>query len=226
MARKQTVVNLDAIDQKKKLGFIGRALITRPHGGKRIRRMSPFGHYMFCGEQGSGKTASALWYAEKLGKKYKRRGKDIKFYSNIGIGGEVTKNTLFDIIDSFNPDSNEVRIVIVDEIQVYFPKDSIDKETRLLMSKLVAIFSQLRKRSTFVISTAQIYGRLDKSLREQCLYMIDCRVSRATNRLVNDFIPQKNIIADDLGRWAGRPTRIYTHGLSELKFDTKKIIRV
>lgn len=222
---KSTVINLDPIDRKKNLGIIGRILITRYFSGKPVKKMQPFGHYMFCGEQGSGKTASALWYAERLRRKYVKKGKTVKFFSNFGVGDPINKSEIFNTINEFNPDDNEIRIVIVDEIHTYFPKDGADRDTKKIRDDLIAIFSQLRKRSTFILSTAQIYGRLDKSLREQCLFMIDCHLNMNKSKLVNEFIPQKDILCDDLGRWAGRPKKIYVHGLSELKYDTKKIIR-
>jgi len=225
MARKTSVISLDPIDRKKKLGFFGRLLITTWHGGEDVKKTLPFGHYMFCGEQGSGKTASALWYAEKLTRKYERKGRHVKLYSNIGVGIPVTRDTLFETINNLDPDDNEIRIVVIDEIHTYFPKDGLNKEARAITTDLIALFSQLRKRSTFILSTAQIYGRLDKALREQCLYMIDCHLSFNKNKLVNEFIPQKDILVDDLGRWAGRPKKIYVHGLSKVTYDTKKIIR-
>ena len=235
MARPQSVVSLDPIDRKKKLGIIGRLLVTRWFKGTPVRKMEPFGHYMFCGPQGSGKTASALWYAQQIGKKYtnpnwfrrkilRKKPMTVKLYSNIGVGNAINKNKIFDTINAFNPDDNEIRIVIIDEIHTYFPKGGANKETQQIRDDLIAIFSQLRKRSTFILSTAQIYGRLDKSLREQCLYMIDCKVNR-NNKLVNEFIPEKDILCDDLGRWAGNPKKIYVHGLSTLSYDTKLIIR-
>lgn len=224
MAKQTSIVSLDPIDRKKRTGIIGRFLISRYSGGQRIKKMEPFGHYMFCGPQGSGKTASALWYAEKLARKYKRKRYKIKLYSNIGVGHEINKTAIFDTINAFDPDDREIRIVILDEIHTYFPKGAVDKATQKIRDDLTAIFSQLRKRSTFILSTAQIYGRLDKSLREQCLYMIDCKVNRG-NKLVNDFIPEKDILCDDLGRWAGNPKYIYIHGLSKLEYDTKRIIR-
>lgn len=235
MPKQQSVISLDPIDRKKKLGVIGKLLITRWYKGQQVKKMEPFGHYMFCGPQGSGKTASALWYAESLAKKYKypnffrrtflrKKSRPIKLYSNIGVGNEIDKNRIFETINAFNPDDTEIRIVIIDEIHTYFPKGGADKDTQKIRDDLIAIFSQLRKRSTFILSTAQIYGRLDKSLREQCLFMIDNSVNR-NGKIVSAFIPEKDILCDDLGRWAGNPKHILVHGLSSLEYDTKKIIR-
>lgn len=223
MLRQQSVINLDPISQKKKKGIIGRFLITRYGGGKKVKKDKPFGHYMFCGSQGSGKTASALWYAEKLAKKYEKKGFKIVFYSNLDIGIPVNSKTLFDTINALNPDKKEVRIVLIDEIHTYYPKDGMTTEQKKTGSKLIALFSQLRKRNTFVLSTAQVYGRLWKPLREQCLYMVSCKVSLG-KKLINDFIPGDSIICDELGRWAGDPKIIYKHGLPKNLYETKKII--
>lgn len=224
MPKPESIISLDPIDRKKKKGLIQKLLITRYGSGKPIKKMEPFGHYMFCGPQGSGKSTSAIWYAEKLARKYKKKGYTIKFFSNMGVGRSIDKAKIFETINAFNPDEKEIRIVIIDEVHTYFPKGSTDKATAKTRDDLIAIFSQLRKRSTFILSTAQIYGRLDKSLREQCLFMIDCRVNYK-GKLVNEFIPEKEIICDDLGRWAGNPKYIYVHGLGKLPYDTKKIIR-
>lgn len=223
MPRKQTVISLDPIDRKKEKGFLGRLLVTRYGGGKPIKISEPYGHYLFSGSQGSGKTASALWYSEKLAKKYKKKGKSVEFFSNIGIGIAIDSNNLFDTINSLQPTDKEIRIVIIDEIHTYFPKDGMSKKQKDQLHKMIALFSQLRKRSCFVLTTAQVYGRLEKSLREQCLYMVACKTT-VSNKLCNDFIPGDDIICDDLGRWAGDPKFIYKHGLAKTVYDTKKII--
>lgn len=237
MAKPTSVVSLDPIDRKKKKGVFARLLVTRFFGGQKVSKDPPFGHYMFCGAQGTGKTSSALWYATMLKKQYEKPSKYMKFkyfkffkngpysveiYSNFGVGIPIIKDKIPQTVWGFNPYENIVRILLIDEIHTYFPKDNMDKETKAMAKSLINLFSQLRKRNTFILSTAQIYGRLDKSLREQCLFMINCKVRNG--KLINDFIPQEDIIADDLGRWAGNPKFIYSHGLSKLDYDTKKVI--
>lgn len=250
MARQQTVINFDPINEKKELGFFGRLLITRWSGGRSVIKSEPFGHYMFCGRQRGGKTASVLWYAEKLTKKYRKKRlkyethdlckhdemmynckyikydepPKIKLWSNMGIGKHINKMEIFDLIDKFDPYANEVRIVLIDEFHTYFPKDSQRKEDKKVLADLQAVFSQLAKRNTFVLSTAQVYGRLDKSLREQCLYMVHNHVNYR-RRIVSEFILEEDIICDDLGRWKGNPKQIFVHGLSNVRYDTRKLIR-
>lgn len=223
MPKQQTIVNLDPIDRKKQKGFLPRLLITRWSGGKKPVKEEPYGHYLFCGVQGSGKTSSAIWYAERLMRKYNKKGYGVRLFTNIGLETPVNKQTLYDTVASFDPDAKEVRILIVDEIQVYFQRDAIDKATKHEIDRLTAIFSQLRKRRTFILSTAQVYGRLDKNLREQCLFMVNCKKS-FTGKLLNEFIPGDDILVDDLGRWSGNPKTIYVHGLPKSQYNTRMII--
>lgn len=230
--KQQSVVSLDPIDRNRKRqdAPFARLLKTRWSGGDRPQSEIPFGHYMFCGKQGSGKTASALWYSEYLQKRYKRvKGHDVRWviFSNLGYGEPVNRATMLEVFKKFTSRDNDpycFRIIIIDEIQSYFPRDFSDKLGKEIMKDLVGCFSQLRKRNTFVLSTAQVYGRLDKTLREQCLFMVSCRKSKITGRLVNDFIEGDDIMCDDMGRWSGIPKRIFVHGLSNVKYNTAKII--
>jgi len=241
MPRPNSVVNLDPIDRKKKLGFFGRLLITTYHGGKPVIKPDAFGHYMFCGKQRGGKTASVLWFAERLNNKYKKRkikyedpdtGKfkrydvppNVKIWSNFGVGIQFKKPDIFDLIDKLDPYANEVRIFMIDEFHTYFPKGSTSKDDKETLAQLTAVFSQLAKRNCYVLSTAQVYGRLDKALREQCLFMVDNHVN-LQRKIVSEFILETEILCDELGRWAGNPKRIYVHGLSNLRYDTKRLIR-
>lgn len=226
MRKTQSVVSLDPIDRsrRKEPGLIGRFFITRHYRGKGMARTDPFGHYLFVGRQRSGKTVSAIWYFEFLKKRYEKKGKKVVLYSNMGFGNPVYKFTLCDVIKNLEFNENIVYIFIIDELQSYFPKDTKDPLTLKLIDTLTGEFSQLGKRQIYVLSTAQIYGRVNKNLREQCLYMINCRRSKLTNKVVNDFIDGDDVLCDDLGRWSGSPCRILVHGLPTTRFDTHRMI--
>lgn len=251
MPKTQSIVSLDPIDRKKQKGWLGRLLVTRWSPGDPIVKSEPFGHYMFCGPQGASKTASALWYTERLIKRYKKRKitymvhdkcdhaldvyrcsikrfdtpPTVRVFSNFGVAEPIVKTEIFDTIDGFDEYANEVRIVLLDEVHTYFPKEgSVDRQTSQIRNDLIAIFSQLRKRNTYILSTAQVYGRLHKSLREQCLFMVNCSTT-VGNKMKNEFIPGDDVICDDLGRWAGDPKFILIHGLSKMRFDTKRVVR-
>lgn len=241
--KKTQVINLDPIDRKneKKLSLIGKLMITRWYAGKPIIKTEEFGHYMFTGKQRKGKSVSVIWYMEKLAKRYKKKkiscvdtdGKVFKFkekpkikvYSNMGIGGKINRKTIYDTIYNFDPYANEVRFILIDEIHTYFPREGMDKEGLEIKNKLINIFCQLGKRNTYILSTSQVYGRVEKSLREQCLYMINCTTT-ISGKLKNEFIDGDDIICDELGRWAGKPKMICIHGLPKTKYDTKLVISI
>ena len=90
--KSQSVVSLDPIDRqrKKQDSVISRFFKTRHYGGKRGLFPDPFGHYLFVGKQRMGKTASMIWYYDKLCRKYMKQGKEVITYSNLGIGDELT----------------------------------------------------------------------------------------------------------------------------------------
>lgn len=224
--KSQSVVSLDPIERnrRKQDSPISRLFKTRHYGGKGLLRTDEIGHYLFVGKQRSGKTVSAIWFMEKLVKKYRKK-KTVFVYSNMGFGAVVRRDNLHELICNIEYDKNVIHIFIVDEIQSYFPKDTKNKGILDMIDQLTGDFSQLAKMNIYVLSTAQVYGRLNKNLREQCLYMVDCRRSRITSKTVNDFIPGDDVMCDDLGRWSGIPKFIYTHGLPVTKFDTHRMIR-
>ena len=228
MAKPQSVVSLDPIDRnnRRRSGIIGRFFKTRHYGGKGIKKTDPFGHYLFVGRQRSGKTVSAIWYYEFLKKRYEKAGKKVVLYSNMGFGNPIFKMNLSQVIRQLKFDEKVVYIFIIDELQSYFPKDTKDMTTLKLIDELTGEFSQLGKRQIYILSTAQIYGRVNKNLREQCLYMVNCRKSKITNKVVNDFIDGDDILCDELGRWSGEPVKIMVHGLPKEKFDTHRMITV
>ena len=224
--RSQSVISLDPIDRSRKRepGLIGRALMTRHFRGKGMARTDEFGHYLFTGKQRSGKTSSCIWFYEFLKKRYERQKKRVVTYSNMGFGIPCGKANLSTLIRQLTYNKDVIYIFIIDELQSYFPKDTKDQATLRLIDELTGEFSQLGKRQIYVLSTAQIYGRVNKNLREQCLYMVSCRRSKLTNKIVNDFIAGDDILCDDLGRWSGSPSRIMVHGLPKTSFDTHRMI--
>lgn len=224
-SKSTSVVNLDpiAVNNRHKDGVIGRFFKTKHFRGKRLNKCDEFGHYLFCGPQGSSKTSSALFFYEYLKKKYEKQKKKVVLYSNMGIGLPVDRFSLHETIYNLRYVPNVINIFIIDEIQSYFPKDTKNRELLNMIDLLTGDFSQLRKRQAYVLSTSQVYGRLNKNLREQCLYMVQCRRSMF-NKCVNDFIPGDDIMCDDLGRWSGNAKYIFVHGLPKTQYDTHALI--
>lgn len=227
--RSQSVVNLSPIDTNYKTANsnFNRFFKTRHFRGQGIKPMAAFGHYIFCGPQGSGKTLSLLWYYEFLRRKYESKKKmdyKIDTYSNFGVGNPINNLNLYRTIFEFDTNPSHIKFVLIDELSTYYPRDTKDLAIRSEIDYLVGIFSQLRKRKCYVLTSAQVYGRVEKSLREQCLYMVACRKSKITNKIVNDFIKGEDVLCDDLGRWSGIPSRIYVHGLPKISYNTNQIV--
>ena len=129
MYRTQSVVSLDPIDRnrRKNPGIIGRLFITRRFRGKPVSRTDEFGHYMFCGPQRSSKTVSMIWFMEELKKKYEKKKCRVHVYSNIGIGEQFNRHSLFHLLETLTFNKNDVYIFMIDEIHSWFPKDTKDK---------------------------------------------------------------------------------------------------
>lgn len=144
----------------------------------------------------------------------------------MGVGIPVHRSNFTKLIAKCEYDPNKVYLFLIDEIQSWYPKDTKDMITLRMIDELTGQFSQLGKRQIYVISTAQIYGRVNKNLREQCLFMVYCRPSAFLNKCVNDFIPGESIMCDDLGRWSGEPSYIWIHGLPKEKFDTHLMVKI
>lgn len=226
MRRNQSIVNLDPIERTRKQqdSVFSRLFKTRHLGGKPLLKQDDFGHYLFVGKQGGGKTTSAIFFMERLIKKYTKAHKRVRIYSNMGIGFPVNKLNLHESIYNLRYEKDVINIFLIDEIHSYFPKDTKDSNTLKLIDLLTGDFSQLRKRQAYVLSTAQVYGRLNKNLREQCLYMVSCRRNWLGNKTVNDFILGDDVMCDELGRWSGIAKFILVHGLPKTNFDTHALI--
>lgn len=226
--RPQSVVSLDPISMsnKKNPGLIGRLLMTRHFKGKSMKKTEAIGHYLFVGKQRKGKTTSAIWFRDYLINKYKKKGKKIVLFDNMNLGGViVTKFNFPELIDKCEYKEDTYYIFLIDEIQSWYKKDTKDPVTLQIIDRLCGQFSQLGKRQIYVISTSQIYGRVNKDLREQCVYMVNCRPTKIKYKCLNEFIDGDDIMCDDLGRWSGKPVKIWVHGVPETKFDTHLMIK-
>ena len=106
--RSESLVSLDPIakTRKKQDSPISRLFKTRHYRGKGMNPAGDFGHYLFVGKQGGGKTSSAIWYAETLQKRYNKKKKKVILFSNMGLGHPVDKMSFHDTLSQlrFNPD--------------------------------------------------------------------------------------------------------------------------
>lgn len=144
----------------------------------------PEGLLIFCGEQGSGKTLSAVQYVKKLCYSYP----DAILCSNVHIEGlpETTRVVEYDGLDCIKNLENGYSgvIYLIDEIHLEF--NSL--ESKNIDIEVMVEVAQQRKQRKHIVGTTQVYGRLAKPFREQIRNVVLCEnwfKILQTNRLID-----------------------------------------
>lgn len=127
-------------------------------------RYTDTGIIIFEGEQGSGKTLSAVEYIYSQVQKYPLA----TFSANINVKGQ---SELLEDIDSVLNNSNGIygQLNLIDEIQNWFNSN----ESKNVPIEFIGEICQQRKQSKCVIGTTQRFNRMAKSLRQECTML--CR---------------------------------------------------
>lgn len=130
----------------------------------------PEGLLIFCGEQGSGKTLSAVQYVKELCQKYP----GVILCTNVQIYGlpEETKVIEYNGLDCIKNLENGIEgvIYLIDEIHLEF--NSL--ESKNIPIEVMVEVSQQRKQRKHIVGTTQVYGRLAKPFREQIRNVVLC----------------------------------------------------
>lgn len=124
----------------------------------------------FCGEQGSGKTLSAVQYLRNVCRRYPKA----KVVSNIDIQIPDVENKFYyydgvDMMMEFN-NHEYGSIFFIDEMHLEF--NSL--ESKGMDIRTFELVSQQRKARKHIIGTSQVFGRLAKPFREQFKYAVLC----------------------------------------------------
>ena len=131
----------------------------------------PEGLLIFCGEQGSGKTLSAVQYVKALCGAYPRA----KLCTNVSISGlpEDTEVIEYDGLDCLKDLENGMEgiIYLIDEIHLEF--NSL--ESKNIPIEVMVEVAQQRKQRKHIVGTTQVYGRLAKPFREQIRNVVLCQ---------------------------------------------------
>lgn len=128
----------------------------------------PFGTWVFCGAQSSGKTLSAVLCLKQLCKEYPKA----IVCSNLEIHGLDRDIIPFTSYEQLQTLSNGIYgvIFLIDEIHVLW--NSL--ESKNIPIQEIALFSQMRKDRRLVLGTSQVYARIAKPIREQLRYVVLC----------------------------------------------------
>ena len=130
----------------------------------------PEGLLIFCGEQGSGKTLSAVQYVKKVCAEYPKA----ILCTNVAINGlnpetQVVEYNGLDCLKNLENGYYGV-IYLIDEIHLEF--NSL--ESKNIDIEVMIEVSQQRKQRKHIIGTTQVYGRLAKPFREQIRNVVLC----------------------------------------------------
>lgn len=176
----------------------------------------------FCGEQGSGKTLSAVNYVYNICKAYPH----CQVVTNVGLTWDLDN----DVIPYTGPedmlaiDNGYHGIVFfLDEMHIEF--NSL--ESKGMDSHIFELVSQQRKARKHIVGTSQVFGRLAKPFREQFKYAVLCdnfmglifrqQIFKATNITSGEDITV---------RLSPRATRFYIPCPDDFeRYDTTQIIK-
>lgn len=123
------------------------------------------GLYLFCGEQGSGKSMSMTYNVNRLLMEYP----DVKIYTNYGL--MIQDDSLKSYKDLLYLDNQERGIIFcLDEIQGTFSS----RNWKDFPPDMINVVCQNRKSHRVIFGTAQSINMVDKTIRLQTRRFITC----------------------------------------------------
>lgn len=129
------------------------------------KEFDEYGMTMYCGRQGAGKTTAMVEYLERMREKYP----DALILTNFGYKFET--RPFKDWRDFFDVKNGTKGVIFaIDEIQNEFSSSAWRNFPESLLSEV----TQQRKQRVKIVCTSQIFTRVAKPLREQCMDVVDC----------------------------------------------------
>lgn len=185
-------------------------------------RMPCDGIICFCGEQGSGKTLSAVSYAYNLCRAYPKAWVCTNLSLTWDLGNRVIPYQNPDQMLSLDNGSSGI-IFLLDEMHIEF--NSL--ESKGMDVHIFELVSQQRKSRKHIVGTSQVFGRLAKPFREQFKLAVCCdnylglifrqQVFRAVNVADGEDITTK---------LAPRAVKLFIPCPADFeRYDTRQIIR-
>lgn len=145
----------------------------------------PYGVWFYCGLMGSGKTISLTEKVMQLKKQYPNVWIAGNYYSPLF---DETFSTWEQFRDIKNPKGKKYGCVkVFDEIHLTFTSTSWKSAPEGLLESV----SMQRKNYTLVLGSSQVFTRIDKKLREQSNYIVECKT------ILNRWTFQKAFITEE-----------------------------
>lgn len=164
-----------------------------------------YGIWLYCGLYGQGKTMALTEYLTRMRKKY---GDKIYISTNYGFKYEdFPLDSWHDLLTNYD----KPVIFGYDEIQNEFNS----RDYKNFPYELVKLLTQNRKgNGKQIVGTAQRYGRVDKTIRELCTHVVECRKSyfgRVTKTKKYDVEDYEQMLAEvDVMKKRKTPCRRYS----------------
>lgn len=125
-----------------------------------------YGFWLYCGLGGSGKTLSMVEYLNRMKKKYPR----VKIYTNFNY--KYADGFIDDWQTLIDEDNGDDGIIFgFDEIHLTFASDKWQN----CPDGMLDYISQQRKLHKQIVASSQVFTRVDKKLREQTNFVIECK---------------------------------------------------
>lgn len=130
------------------------------------RKFRGYGFWLYCGLGGSGKTLSMVEYLKRMREKYP----NVKIYTNFNCS--IADGQINNWEELINYDNGDEGIIFgFDEIHLTFASTEWEK----CPSNMLEYISQQRKLHKQIVASSQVFTRIDKKLREQTNYVIECK---------------------------------------------------
>ncbi len=128
-----------------------------------------YGVHFYVNSMGSGKTISTTERALRLRKRYPK----LFIVSNYEISVANKYFTSYEeLLDLKNPFGQEYGVLVLfDEVHLTFSSERWKEAP----DGLLEYIAMRRKEKTLILGTSQVFGRIDKKLREQCTVVVECR---------------------------------------------------
>lgn len=206
-----------------------------------------FGFWAFCGLGGSGKTLSIVEYLNRIKKKYPNVLILSNFNCSLSDGEITSWKDLLDItniniyeidIKEYNKrirwgqkhvfmtidENNNIhyRKIINDGVIYAFDEIHLTFEStnwQSAPSNLLDYISQQRKYHKQIVSSSQVFTRIDKKLREQTNYVIECKSIFKGRLVINSYYKTTEYIANDEKMDKGSHKRRVKKRYSFVAFD-------
>lgn len=133
---------------------------------KGIKKFKPYGLWMYCGAQGSGKTIGIVEQLERWRIEYPKA----KICTNFDY--EHATDRMTSLNDLFTVRNGEAGVIFaIDELQNEFSSNL----SKNFPETLLSVITMQRKQRIVILASSQVFTRVAKPLREQTFYVIDCR---------------------------------------------------